>query len=182
MGEQHHDFPKTTPLQVILAILGASIAPALIIFLVVKLVLSIQATHIEDGAVSAEQVNARIAPVAQVEVAAPSVGPSVDKGGEEVYGATCVACHGSGAMGAPKFQDKASWAPRIAQGYDTLLKHAVEGIRMMPARGGNPALTDTEVANAVVYMANESGADFTPPASAAAQSAEPRCERRVMAR
>ena len=172
MGEQHHDFPKTTPLQVILAILGASIAPALVIFLVVKLVLSIQATHIEDGAVSAEQVNTRIAPVAQVEVAAPSVGPSVDKGGEEVYGATCVACHGSGAMGAPKFQDKASWAPRIAQGYDTLLKHAVEGIRMMPARGGNPALTDTEVANAVVYMANESGAGFTPPAPAAAGEAE----------
>ena len=172
MGEQHHDFPKTTPLQVILAILGASIAPALVIFLVVKLVLSIQATHIEDGAVSAEQVNTRIAPVAQVEVAAPSVGPSVDKGGEEVYGATCVACHGSGAMGAPKFQDKASWAPRIAQGYDTLVKHAIEGIRMMPARGGNPALTDTEVANAVVYMANESGADFTPPTPAAASEAE----------
>ena len=172
MGEQHHDFPKTTPLQVILAILGASIAPALVIFLVVKLVLSIQATHIEDGAVSAEQVNARIAPVAQVEVAVPSSGPSADKGGEEVYGATCVACHGSGAMGAPKFQDKASWAPRIAQGYDTLLKHAIEGIRMMPARGGNPALTDTEVANAVVYMANEAGADFTPPTPAAAGEAE----------
>ena len=172
MGEQHHDFPKTTPLQVILAILGASIAPALVIFLVVKLVLSIQATHIEDGAVSADKVAERIAPVAQVDVAAPSSAPSVAKSGEEVYGATCVACHGSGAMGAPKFQDKASWTPRIAQGYDTLVKHAIEGIRMMPARGGNSALTDTEVANAVVYMANESGADFAPPASAAADEAE----------
>ena len=166
MGEQHHDFPKTTPLQVILAILGASIAPALVIFLVAKLVLSIQATHIEDGAVSAEKVAERIAPVAQVDVAAPSSGaPAAAKGGEEVYSATCVACHGSGAMGAPKFQDEAAWAPRIAQGYDTLVKHAIEGIRMMPARGGNSALSDTEVANAVVYMANASGAEFAAPAA-----------------
>ena len=169
MGEQHHDFPKTTPLQVILAILGASIAPALVIFLVVKLVLGIQATHIEDGAVSAEKIEERIAPVAQVDVAAASSGPRVDKGGEEVYGATCVACHGPGAMGAPKLEDDAAWAPRIAQGYETLVKHAIEGLRMMPARGGNAALSDTEVANAVVYMANASGADFAAPAAAASE-------------
>jgi cytochrome c5 len=68
-----------------------------------------------------------------------------------------------GALGSPKIGDKASWAPRISQGYETLVKHAIQGIRSMPARGGNPALTDTEVANAVAYMANQSGANFKAP-------------------
>lgn len=168
MGEQHHDFPKTTTLQVILAILGASIAPALVIFLIVKLVMSIQATHVEDadtGLVDSK-IEQRIEPVAKVDVAEAASGPRVDKGGSEVYTAICAACHGSGAMGAPKFGDKTGWAPRIAQGYETLVKHAIEGIRMMPPRGGSPDLSDVEVANAVVYMANEAGAKFTPPAPA----------------
>src|SRR5690606_14719243 len=127
MGEQHHDFPKTTPLQVILAVLGGLIAPALAIFLVVKLVLGIQATHIEDGAVLAEKIAERIAPVAQVEVEAPSESAAggAARSGEDVYNAVCLACHGSGALGAPKFQDPASWEPRIAQGYETLVKHAI---------------------------------------------------------
>jgi cytochrome c5 len=72
----------------------------------------------------------------------------------------CSACHAVGALGAPKIGDKSAWAPRISQGYDTLVKHAIQGIRSMPARGGNAALTDGEVANAVAYMANQSGASF----------------------
>jgi cytochrome c5 len=64
-------------------------------------------------------------------------------------------------MGSPKIGDKSAWEPRIAQGYETLIKHAIEGIRMMPARGGNPDLTDGEVASAVAYMANQAGAKFT---------------------
>jgi cytochrome c5 len=180
MGEQHHDFPKTTTLQVILAILGASIAPALVVFLVVKLVLSIQATQIETGDDPAEAIKIveRIRPVAMVDVAEAGSGPRVEKGGEEVYNAVCLACHGSGAMGAPKFGDKAVWAPRIAQGYETLVKHAIKGIRMMPPRGGGADLSDVEVANAVVYMANEAGADFTllAPAAANEAAAQPQAE------
>ena len=69
-------------------------------------------------------------------------------------------CHAAGLMAAPKFGDNAQWEPRIAQGYDTLVSHAVKGIRNMPAKGGNPALSDAEVAGAVKYMANASGAKF----------------------
>ena len=69
-------------------------------------------------------------------------------------------CHATGLMNAPKFADKALWAPRIAQGYDMLVSHAVKGIRMMPAKGGNASLSDKEVAGAVKYMANEAGAKF----------------------
>ena len=63
-------------------------------------------------------------------------------------------------MGAPKFGDREQWAPRIAQGHDTLVTHALKGIRMMPAKGGNASLSDDEVAGAVKYMANEAGAGF----------------------
>ena len=69
-------------------------------------------------------------------------------------------CHGTGLMNAPKLGDKALWAPRVAQGYDTLVKNAVNGIRTMPAKGGNGGLSDSEVAGAVKYMANEAGAGF----------------------
>ena len=72
--------------------------------------------------------------------------------GEKVYNATCVACHGSGVLNAPKIGDKAAWAPRIKQGTPTLYKHALEGFKMMPAKGGNAALKDKEVESAVDFM------------------------------
>lgn len=164
MGEHHHEFPKTTVTQVVLATLGGLFAPALVIFLIVKMLFGIQASHLVDADPAIQQavVEERIKPVAQVEVADNS-GPHVDKTGEQVVTAVCSACHAAGALGSPKIGDKAAWGPRIAQGYETLIKHAIEGIRSMPARGGNPDLTDNEVANAVAYMANQSGASFKSP-------------------
>ena len=164
MGEHHHEFPKTTVTQVVLATLGGLFAPALVIFLIVKMLFGIQASHLVDADPAIQQavVEERIKPVAQVEVADNS-GPHVDKTGEQVVTAVCSACHAAGALGSPKIGDKAAWGPRIAQGYETLIKHAIEGIRSMPARGGNPDLTDNEVANAVAYMANQAGASFKSP-------------------
>lgn len=164
MSADDHDFPKTTVTQFVLALLGGLFAPGLVIFLIVQLVLGIQATQIDDGdaAAAAAQVEARIQPVAEVAVGeAPAPGAeAAGKSGDQVYNQTCVACHGSGALGAPKFGDKAAWGPRIAQGKDTLVKNAVSGIRMMPARGGNPSLSDAEVTAAVVHMANSADAGF----------------------
>lgn len=107
-------------------------------------------------------ITERIKPVAEVVVAsadAPAEGGPA-KSADEIVGTTCSACHGSGVMGAPKIGDKGAWGPRIAQGYDTLVKHAISGIRAMPAKGGNTALSDAEVASAVALMANKSGANF----------------------
>jgi cytochrome c5 len=87
-------------------------------------------------------------------VAAPSEAELIK--GEKVFAATCQACHGAGVLGAPKSGDSASWAPRIAQGVDTLHKNAIDGIRMMPPKGGNPALKDDEVIAAVDYMVSKS--------------------------
>lgn len=106
---------------------------------------------------AAEQSAAGAAPAAPApEGAAPAPAAAVD--GESVFKTTCFACHGTGAAGAPKVGDKAAWAPRIAEGKATLHKHAIEGFTgthgMMPARGGNPALSDAEVEAAVDYMVN----------------------------
>jgi cytochrome c5 len=104
--------------------------------------------------------------------------PKVLQSGQAVYNAVCVACHGTGAAGAPKAGDAGAWAARIAQGYDTLVQHAVQGIRAMPPKGGNADLDNIEVARAVAYMANQAGAKFKEPeapapaqANAAAQPA-----------
>jgi cytochrome c5 len=147
--------------QVVVAILGGILAPTLVIVLIAKLFMTVDSAHTpEDPKLVATQTEERIKPVAQVAVAAVETGPHVDKSGEEVVKGVCSACHAVGALGSPKIGDKSAWGPRIAQGYETLVKHAIAGIRSMPARGGNADLTDHEVANAVAYMANQSGASF----------------------
>ncbi|PCI57564.1 MAG: hypothetical protein COB34_06395, partial [Methylophilaceae bacterium] len=102
-------------------------------------------------------------PLAVVELAVDS-GPHVEKSGEEVVNQACMACHGTGLMNSPIMGDSAAWRARIALGYEVLTKNAIDGIRTMPARGGNPDLTDNEIARAVAFMANKAGASFTPPA------------------
>ena len=79
--------------------------------------------------------------------------------GKGVYGKTCAMCHAAGVAGAPKPGDKADWGPRIAQGKETLYKHAMEGYTgakgMMPARGGAASLSNDEVKAAVDFMADK---------------------------
>lgn len=83
--------------------------------------------------------------VAAVPAAAPAAPATADAGnGKKVYDASCMACHSTGAAGAPKLGDKAAWAPRIAQGLDTLHTHAVKGIRAMPPRGTCAACSDDD--------------------------------------
>lgn len=93
-----------------------------------------------------------------VAVAIPAAAPPVKAAaavasGEGVYKASCSACHATGVAGAPKAGDKAAWAPRIAKGLALLHEHALKGFNnVMPAKGGNPALSDAEVKSAVDYM------------------------------
>jgi cytochrome c5 len=72
--------------------------------------------------------------------------------GKDVYEASCVACHASGAAGAPKLEDKAAWAPRLKTGAATLHTSALKGKGAMPAKGGNAALSDADVTAAVDFM------------------------------
>ena len=72
--------------------------------------------------------------------------------GKQTYSQVCSSCHESGAMGAPKYGDKADWAPRIKQGKQTLYQHAINGFGAMPPKGGQPSLSDKDVQAAVDYM------------------------------
>jgi len=108
-----------------------------------------------------EAANARIQPVAKIELAA--AGPKAaagSRGGEEIYKGVCGACHDAGVAGAPKMGDKAAWAPRIALGLDGLVKSAIAGKNAMPPKGGSDA-TDEEMARVIAFMANKSGANFS---------------------
>jgi len=122
-----------------------------------------------------EAISERLQPVAYLAVAAPTQAAGAGatatlKTGKAVYEETCSACHGEGIAGAPKVGDKKAWQGRIAQGFDTLVKHAIDGFTgksgMMPPKGGGSA-EDVEVARAVAYMADKSGASFPEPASLA---------------
>ncbi len=84
--------------------------------------------------------------------------------GKAVYDKACFACHKSGVMGAPKLGSKEDWASRVKQGRSTLLDHTLNGLNSMPARGGNPALSDADLGNAVAYMVKQAGLSFAAPA------------------
>lgn len=157
----HHEMTPTTVKDFLLALLGGLAAPLLAIIMIVGLVISIQASQTDDDPADASDkaVRARIQSVG-MSVAIDPNKPHVNLTGEQVYTEICAACHGSGALGSPKFKDTAAWGKRLAQGYDTLLLHALTGIRKMPARGGEPDLTDLEVVRAMVYMTNAAGAKF----------------------
>ncbi len=108
----------------------------------------------------------RIKPVGQVSILSAETqrepvknavaAPPPGRNGQQVYQATCVVCHDAGIAGAPKLGDKGQWAKRIAKGVDTLYASAVNGVQgsagAMPAKGGNPALSNAEVKAAVDYM------------------------------
>jgi cytochrome c5 len=90
------------------------------------------------------------APAAAGAVAAAAGGAKAD--GKAVYEKTCAVCHATGLAGAPKFGDKAAWAPRVATGLAALHASALHGKNAMPPKGGNMALPDADVAAAVDYM------------------------------
>lgn len=87
--------------------------------------------------------------------------------GGAIWADTCQNCHGGNKLtGAPKITSQDAWAPRIAQGMKVLFTHALEGFigptySQMPARGGNPDLSDAEVRAAVAFMVWASGGEET---------------------
>ena len=166
MSDAHneHESVIRTPKQLIAAVLAGFLVPIICIVLLVQYVTNQNRVGAGSTGQTSEAIAARIKPVADEGFTFRDVNaPKQIQAGAEVYKAVCAACHTSGAAGAPKLGDASAWAPRIGQGYDTLVKHAVEGIRAMPAKGGNPDLDEVEVARAVVVMANQSGGKFKEP-------------------
>ncbi|TOM86484.1 c-type cytochrome [Vibrio parahaemolyticus] len=97
----------------------------------------------------------RIKPVGDVYLAGSETvkeEPTGPRDGAKVYGTFCIACHASGVNGAPKSGNADDWAPRIAQGKDVLVKHALEGFNAMPAKGTCMDCSDDEIIAAIDHM------------------------------
>jgi cytochrome c5 len=140
---------------------------AVLIFLARMIANQTQTKYVHDDDKVRLATADRLAPVGRVAVSgqdnskleAPkeaAAAPAAELAGDQVYSSACVACHGAGIAGAPKFGDKAAWSVRIAQGNATLYKHALEGFQgkagFMPAKGGRTDLADKSVQNAVDHM------------------------------
>ena len=104
-----------------------------------------------------------IKPVGEVNVGsvpASAAAPAAAAGprsGQDVYNASCMACHNTGVANAPKLGDKAAWSARAAKGVDGLLATAISGLNAMPPKGTCAACSDDELKGAVEYMLKESG-------------------------
>jgi cytochrome c5 len=174
-----------TPKQLITVVAISFIVPIVGIVMLAMFVTG--AKNIEpagSSARAAEVIADRMRPVGELWIAGqtPPAGATAvavvaavkaERTGEDVYKLACASCHASGALNAPKLGDNAAWAKLLPEGLDGLTKQAIAGIRQMPARGGNPSLTDIEMKRAVAYMANSSGGKFKEPPVAAPAAAAP---------
>lgn len=141
-------------LNMLLLVVGALVAFFVVILIIAQIVGDSKSTDSGvDKMVEAATIE-RIKPFGEVNIGAVPVAAAssgaVD--GKGTYTSACFACHGTGAAGAPKLGDKGAWKNRIAQGMDTLVDHAINGFKGMPAKGGNASLSDTAVEAAVEYM------------------------------
>ena len=150
----------------------------LVMFALIGFALFLYAKHPPPANPShADEVQARIEPVGGVyagdtgraaleaakadaaKAAAAQVAYGGTTDGKTIFGELCHSCHEKGVAGAPIVGDKAAWAPRVAEGIDTLVKHAIEGFTgktgIMPAKGGNPSLTDAQVKATVSWMVDQ---------------------------
>jgi cytochrome c5 len=161
-----HTGPIKTPQQLLAAVFFSFVVP---IFAIIGLVYYVTSANkpLAGSDDSERAVAQRIQKIGMVEIRDAN---RPLKSGEEVYKAQCVACHGTGAAGAPKFGDAAAWGPRIATGYDALLHSALKGKGAMGAQGGGD-FEDLEVGRAVVYMTAAGGGKFPEPAAPAAGAA-----------
>jgi cytochrome c5 len=171
MSDAHneHESLIKTPKQLITAVVAAFLVPIFIIALLVNYVGN-SPSH-GSGATDEERAEAvvqRIAPAATLSLKDPSA-PRVFKSGEQVYNELCVACHATGAAGAPKFGAAGDWTARLGQGMDGLLKSLINGKGAMAPRAGSSPddYTDYELARSVVYLANSAGGKLTEPAAPA---------------
>lgn len=105
-----------------------------------------------DSATGNDESDVRIQPVAKFELAkAEAPAASGPRDGTTIYNTVCGACHNTGAAGAPKIDDKAAWAPRVAQGKAALITSVTNGKGAMPPKGG-ATLSDDEIKGVVDYV------------------------------
>jgi cytochrome c5 len=180
-GSHHDEQQQSNPVKLAIGIGIGTVALIIAIIMLVQLAVSTYGTRVasDDPAMSAQAVAKRIAPVARLAIdpnapaapaaaaqapapapaapaatapAAPAKTAAAGAAGKSTYDSACTVCHGAGVAGAPKFGDRAAWAPRIAAGKPALYGSALKGKGAMPPKGGNAALSDDAVKAAVDYL------------------------------
>ena len=152
---------------VFVAVMGSLVIIGVLAFIMARIIAG-ENTGQSDDPIAQKQVELRIAPVGQVYVGsvppealvAAAGGADSEAGsegagfesGEDIYSAVCAACHGTGAAGAPKLDDKAAWSGRLTQGVDVLYQSAINGKGAMPPKGGRADLSDDDIKMTVDYM------------------------------
>lgn len=115
-----------------------------------------------NAAMDEDSIRERTMPVGKVCIEGDDCGSATaavasgPREASDIYQASCFGCHGTGALGAPKYGDAAAWADRASKGVDTLVKNAIVGINAMPPRGTCAACSDEEIAETVQYMLDNS--------------------------
>ena len=136
-----------------------------VIFFLIKLAGSGSFGDVNETTEAATQT--RIQPLGQLKMGDGI--PVGERQGDQIFNKICIQCHAADSIvpNVPKFENKGDWAPRIAQGFDTLFQHALNGFNAMPAKGGAADLTDQELTRVITYMANKAGGTFPDPDAAA---------------
>ncbi len=161
---------------ILLAILAGATMLTIVLFLVTKLVTVVGGRiFVDDSARQLVAAADRIKPVGTLVIRAVAATPATTEtastnsttaatgidanAGKAIYDGLCTACHAVGVSEAPRIDDPDNWKKRLADngGFDGLLKLSISGINAMPARGGNPSLTDDEMKNAIAYMLKTAG-------------------------
>ncbi len=176
-----HDHPdpveanlETHPVQLAIWIAIGTVALIVGIIMLTRFAVGAYGNRSLEGsnAMAATALAARLGPVAKLQlegaapvaapaaagpkVAAVAAAPAKAKDGKSIYDTVCMACHLTGAANAPKFGDKAAWAPRIKTGTDALVASVVKGKGAMPPKGGAAALSEAEIKSAVEYLVSQS--------------------------
>jgi len=172
-----HQPQENKSLSLILFVAGAAVL-ALTAFALLSNLGSTISKNTVDSDAKAEYrqkaMNKVLAPVGSVTSVDKSLAP-VERSGEQVYTLVCAACHANGLLNSPKIGDKVAWAARAAGGLEALVASAIAGKGSMPARGGNPTVTDPEISKAILHMVEGTGLDLenaTGEASAEAKTEE----------
>ena len=156
-----HEGPIKTPKQLIVAVFFAFVIPVIGIILLANFVTAGTKPGAGSEGLDTAAVTQRIAPIGRIEVKDPTDVAAM-KPGNVVFESQCIACHGTGAAGAPKFGDAAAWAPRLPSGFQALWNSALHGKGAMPPQSGGD-FSDLEIGRAVVYMTSKVGGTFTEP-------------------
>lgn len=182
---EHND---TAFLRVFGMVLGALVAFTVIIIFAANMIGGGDDESRASDPLVAKDAAARIAPVGSVRVVgqaeeeakvAAAGAPAASQGprsAADVYNTVCMACHMTGAAGAPKTGDKAAWEPRVGVGMDALVQTVITGKGAMPPKGGNPGLSDDEIRGAIEHILKETGLEAgtgTGTATAAVPTAAP---------